>query len=192
MRLTYCTITSVLQTQYDPAFWYTVNVLHASGAQNTILVAFREQQIVAIYFADAPEALTIHPPNQNWQDSSATASAVPSAPHNSAQGSLLTADSLEPHAMVDTPAESQGMPERCMVSHACHQRSQFGGPWLCHQMKLCWRLLHLQEEQSRLGSIAYMGTMTPSACTCQTSSVMSTAASLQFPVNMSIVNTYAL
>ena len=59
-------------------------------------------------FAGAPEALVNHPPHQDWQDSSAAAR---TAPDDSVQGSLLTADSLEPHAMADTPAEIQGTQE---------------------------------------------------------------------------------
>ena len=85
-----------------------------------VLHAVREQQFEATYVVGAPEALTIHSPNQDWQDPPAAASTVLSAPDNSAQGSLLTADSLEPHAMVDTPAESQGMQEQQVVSHVCH------------------------------------------------------------------------
>lgn len=88
------------------------------------------------YFAGAPEALTVHPPNQDWQDLSG-ASTVPPAPDNSAQGSLLTADSLEPHAMIDTPAESQGMQEQQVVSYVCHESFQFCGQQLCHHMKQC-------------------------------------------------------
>lgn len=71
--------------------------------------------------AGAPEALDIHLPRQ---DPSAAASTVPSAPDDSAQGSLLTADSLEPHATVDTPAESQGMQEQQVVSYVCHIASK--------------------------------------------------------------------
>ena len=84
------------------------------------LHAFREQQIKVTHFAGTPEALTMHPPNQDWPDSLAAASTVPSAPDNSAQGLLLTADSLEPQAMVDTPAEGQGMQEQRVVSYVCH------------------------------------------------------------------------
>lgn len=73
-------------------------------------------------FAGTPEATTSHQPSQDWQETSAAAvaSTAPSVLDSAAQGSLMTADSLEPNAMAETPGEIQDTQEQQVISWLYH------------------------------------------------------------------------
>ena len=63
-------------------------------------------------YAGTPEAPTHHQPSQDWQVASVATSTAPVAVDSSAQGALLSADSLEPQAMLTEPAQSQHTQEQ--------------------------------------------------------------------------------